>query len=76
MSSTAVVTVTKMMEALPESAQDQVVEHLRTFIVEMQDEIRWDALFKKTQKQLIAAARRAREEIAAGHAKPMDYNQL
>jgi hypothetical protein len=29
-----------------------------------------------TQKQLIAAARRAKQEIAEGHAKPLDYNQL
>lgn len=76
MSSTAIVTITKMMETLPESTQEQAVEHLREFISEMQDEVRWDALFKKTQKQLVAAARKAREEIAAGRAKPMDYDQL
>jgi len=76
MSSTNIVTITKLMETLPESIQDRAVEHLRDFVTEMQDEIQWDALFKKTQKQLIAAARRAREEIAAGHAKPMDYGQL
>lgn len=76
MSSTAIVTITKMMETLPESTQEQAVEHLREFISEMQDEVRWDALFKKTQKQLVAAARKAREEIVAGRAKPMDYDQL
>ena len=76
MASTAIITITKMMETLPESAQDQAVEYLRDFIAEMQDEIQWDALFKKTQKQLVAAARKAREEIAAGRAKPMDYDQL
>jgi hypothetical protein len=76
MSSTAIVTITKMMETLPEPVQEQAVEHMRGFVVEMQDEMEWDALFKKTQKQLIAAARKAREEIAAGKAKPMDYDQL
>ncbi len=76
MSSTAIVTITKMMETLPESAQEQAVEHLREFIAEMQDETRWDALFKKTQTQLVAAAQRAREEVTAGQAKPMDYDQL
>jgi hypothetical protein len=76
MSSTTIVTITKMIETLPESAQERAVEHLREFIAEIQDETRWDNLFKKTQKQLVAAARRAREEIAAGHAKPMDYDQL
>lgn len=76
MASTAIATVTKMMESLPEPAQDQVVEHLREYLADLQDEVRWDALFKKTQLQLIAAARRAREEIAQGRAKPMDYDQL
>lgn len=76
MSSTAIATMTKMMETLPESAQDQAVEYLRDFVAEMQDEARWDALFEKTQDQLVAAARRAREEIAAGRAEPMDYDRL
>ncbi|MCA9940563.1 MAG: hypothetical protein KC418_18120 [Anaerolineales bacterium] len=76
MTSTAIITLTKMMETLPEFAQEQAVEHLRDYIAEMQDEIQWDALFKQTQKQLVAAARTAREEIAAGRAKPMDYDQL
>jgi hypothetical protein len=75
MPSTAIATVTKMMEVLPETVQNQVVEHLRDYIAEMQDEIQWDTLFKETQKQLIAAARRAREEIATGHAEPLDYDQ-
>jgi hypothetical protein len=76
MSSTAIVTITKMLETLPEPTQDQAVEHLREFIAEMQDEVEWDALFKKTENQLIAAARRARAEIAAGKAQPMDYDKL
>lgn len=76
MSSTAIATVTKMMESLPETAQDQVVEHLREYIEDLQDELQWDISFKKTQPQLIAAAQRARQEIAEGGAKPLDYNQL
>jgi hypothetical protein len=76
MSSTAIVTITKMMETLPESVQEQAVEHLRDFIADMQDENQWDALFAKTQNQLAAAARQAREEIAAGQAELMDYEQL
>lgn len=66
MASTAIITITKMMETLPEPAQEQAVEHLREFIAEMQDEIQWDSLFEKTQKQLIMATRKARKEIAAG----------
>lgn len=76
MTSTAIVTMTKMMESLPESVQEQAVEHLRDFITEMQDEDQWDALFEKTQNQLVAAARQAKKEIAAGKAQPMDYEQL
>ncbi len=76
MTSTAIATVVKMLETLPETTQNQVVERLRDYIAEMQDEIQWDISFKKTQKQLIAAARHARQEIAAGHAELLDYNQL
>jgi hypothetical protein len=76
MSSTAIATVTKMMESLPEPVQGQVVAHLREYLEDLQDELQWDALFKKTQPQLIAAARRAKQEIVQGLAKPMDYDQL
>ena len=76
MSSTAIATVIKMMESLPEPVQDQVVDHLREYLEDLQDELQWDSLFKETQQQLVAAARRAKQEIAEGHAKPMDYDQL
>ena len=76
MASTAIVTVVKMMETLPETTQNQIVERLRNYVTEMQDEIQWDVSFRNTQKQLSAAARRAKQEIAEGHAKPLDYNQL
>jgi len=66
----------KMMESLPEPTQEQVVEHLREYLEELLDEHRWDELFKKTQPQLIAAAKRAKQEIAAGLAKPMDCEKL
>ena len=57
MSSTATATVIQMLESLPENMQDQVAEHLRDYIEDLQDEIDWDTSFKKTQKQLVAAAR-------------------
>jgi hypothetical protein len=76
MASMAIVTITKMMETLPEPTQDQVVEHLREYLADLQDDMRWDTLFKKTQPQLIAAARRARQEIAQDLAKPLDYERL
>jgi hypothetical protein len=75
-SSTVIVTVVKMLESLSETAQEQVVEHPRKYLEGLQDEIRWDNLFKKTQPQLIAAAKRAKREIDAGQSKPLDYDQL
>ncbi len=76
MSSTAIATVIKMLESLPEAVQDQVVDHLREYLADLQDELVWDDLFRQTQPQLIAAARRARQEITQGQAKPLDYDQL
>ncbi|WP_414754883.1 hypothetical protein [Anabaena sp. CCY 9910] len=76
MSSTAITTVIKMMESLPVEIQAQVAEHLREYISDLQDEARWEQSFQKTQVNLVAAARRAREEIAQGEASPMDYDQL
>ena len=74
--SAAVATVIKMIEHLPEVTQDQVVEHLMEYILYLQDELEWDRAFEERQAQLVAAARRARQEIAAGHAEPMDYDRL
>jgi uncharacterized membrane protein len=76
MMSTAIATMVKMLEALPETTQAQIVEHLREYIAEMQDDGEWDTQFQRTQKQLVAAARQTKQEIAAGLAEPMDHTQL
>lgn len=76
MSSTAIYTVIKMMESLPIEIQDRVVEHIREYVSDLQDEARWDESFRKTQDNLVAAARRAKREIAKGQASAMDYEQL
>ena len=76
MSSAVIATVVKMMESLPDPVQDRVADHLREYIEDLRDEVQWDATFKKTQGQLIAAARRAKQEIAAGQAKLLDPDQL
>jgi hypothetical protein len=76
MASTAIATVIKMIESLPEDAQDQVVEHLRDYLEEMRDDSKWANSFKETQPQLIAAARRAKREIGDGGAKPLDHRDL
>ncbi len=65
-----------MMEFLPTELQEQVVEHLREYIADLQDERQWDDAFTRTQGRLIAAAKQARREIAEGKATVLDYEQL
>ena len=76
MASNAIATITQMMETLPEALQNQIVEHLREYIAELEDELRWEVSFNRTQEQLVAAARQAKQEIAEGKAEPMDLNRL
>ena len=76
MSSTAIHTVVRMMESLPAEIQERVAEHIREYVSDLQDEARWDESFLKTQNNLVAAARRAKQEIADGQASAMDYEQL
>ncbi|WP_445638567.1 hypothetical protein [Nostoc sp. DSM 114161] len=64
------------MESLSIEAQDKVAEHLREYINDLQDEIQWNESFQRTQQKLVAAAQRAKQEIAEGKAKPLDYDQL
>jgi hypothetical protein len=73
---TATATLVKILETLPEPVQDQVVDHLKLYVEELQDELRWDMAFKKTQPQLLAAARKAKQEISQGLSEPMDYKRL
>lgn len=76
MSSANVATVIKMIESLPETEQDGVIEHLRKYLEEMQDEVEWDDSFSKTQQKLVVAAQRAKREIAEGRASPLDLEKL
>jgi hypothetical protein len=76
MSSTAITTLVKMVESLPDELQEKVVEHIRDYIADLEDEKRWDTLFQETQGNLVAAARKAKQEIVAGQSVPMDYEQL
>jgi hypothetical protein len=73
--STAIATMVKMLEMLPEITQAQIVEHLREYIAEMHDNIGWDTRFQRTQEQLVAAARQAKQGIAASLAEPIDHTQ-
>ncbi len=76
MSSAAIATLVKMVESLPDELQEKVVEHIRDYIADLEDEKRWDTSFQQTQGNLVAAARKAKQEIAAGQSVPMDYEQL
>jgi hypothetical protein len=66
----------EMIESLPETLQQQVVEYLKEYIEDLKDELQWDESFEKTQPQLVAAAQRAKQEIAEGKAQEMKLNEL
>ncbi len=76
MPSSAITTVVTMMEFLPAALQEQVAEHLRDYIADLQDEQRWEASFQNSQDSLVAAARQAKQAIADGQATPLDYEKL
>lgn len=71
METTTITTVTKMLESLPDAAQDRVVEHLREYIENLRDEMKWDQSFKNNSSKLIEAAHQARKEIAEGRTRAM-----
>jgi hypothetical protein len=76
MTSPAITTIIKMVESLPDDLQERVAENIREFIADLEDEKRWDASFERTQDNLVAAARQAKQKIAAGKSVPMDYEKL
>lgn len=76
MYSPAITTIVKMVESLSDDLQEKVAEHIREYIADLEDEKQWDASFKRTQENLIAEARKAKQEIAAGKSTPMNYEQL
>jgi len=76
MSSAAIATIVKMVESLPDELQEKVVEHIRNYIADLEDEKRWEISFQRTQHNLVAAARKAKQEIATGQSVAMDYEQL
>ena len=75
MASEAIATVVEMMELLLEPAQNQVLAHLRSYRLEIQDELRWDALFNKIQPKLIEMVRLAKKQITEGKAQRLDFNE-
>jgi len=76
MSSSTIATMVKMLESLPETTQERVLDHLREYLSDLLDEQEWDTQFKRSQPQLKELARRARQEIAEGKAKSLDLKEL
>ncbi|MEG3954868.1 hypothetical protein [Microcoleus sp. herbarium2] len=74
MSSRAIATSVKIMESLPETLQDKVVEHLREYLEYLRDEEQWNLSCENTQQSLIIAAQRAKQEIFAEKAQPLDID--
>ncbi len=68
--------IEKMLKPLPDYAQQQVVEHLREYIAEMQSEWRWERLYKDKKTALEEIARQAKKQIAKGKAHPMNLDEL
>ena len=69
-------TITKMVQSLPESIQVIVLEELKEIVAEKIDEAEWDTQFEQKHDQLIAAAKKVKEQIAADKIEEMDYETL
>ena len=76
MPTSAVVTMMKMIESLPEPVQERALEHMQQYIEDIRDELKWSDSFRNSESKLIAAARQAREEISRGKATPMNVEVL
>ena len=76
MPSTTITTIIKMIESLPDDKQERIMEHLREYIEDLEDENRWDILFKDTQSALSTIAEGVRKEIAEGKTEDFDYGKL
>lgn len=76
MTSATAETMAKMIEQLPEGIQDRVLEHLREYIIDIREEMKWNESFSKPQNKLIEAARQAQKEISEGKSIPMDLDML
>jgi hypothetical protein len=76
MYTTTITTIIKMIESLPAPDQEKIVERLREYVIELQDEADWDQLFYNTQTGLVKAAKLARRQISDGLSEPLDEDRL
>ncbi len=76
MSTATIETMTKMLEAYPETVQDRAVEHLREYLSDISDDLRWDKSFDTTSEKLTETARRVREQFKNGETEDFDLDRL
>ncbi len=69
-------TIVKILESFSDEQEERIIEHLREYIADFQNELKWDKSFEKTHGKLVAAARKAKQQITEGKGQPMDYNKL
>jgi len=69
-------TIDKMIKTIPESMQNSVLDEIQAVITEKHDEMEWNIQIQQSQENLIAAAKKVKDKIATGLAKPMDYKKL
>jgi hypothetical protein len=53
-------------------ARINILVEFRELIEDQIEEVKWDTTFQRTQKELIAKARKARKEIEEGHSRILD----
>ena len=61
---------------IPDATQNQAAQDIANYITDLQDDLRWDESFKKTEPNLIQQARLAKQQIAEGKASRMDISHL
>ena len=69
-------TITRMIESLPKSVQERVLEEIKPIISEALDEAEWQMEFEGSQENLVSIARKVKREVKAGRSEPMDYEKL
>ena len=65
-----------MLESLPESAQEHILEKLSELVEELRDDIRWSTLFKEHEIGLTKKAEKALKEFNAGKSQAIDFSKL
>jgi len=76
MKNESLATLEKMLEPLPEAAQQRIVEHLREYIEEMRSEWRWEGLYQEHKTSLEKMARLAKQQMTEGKARPLNLDEL